>query len=309
MKRINGFNLFVFALAAVWALAVSTEAFAQGKGQSKSTGDKGKKKSEQKVDKEKGAKEESDKGYGKADSTGRHKGDGDKGDRDKGKRDEGDKGNKESKGDRGKGMKYKPRQISDEDMNEWTDGNPPGWSRGEKTGWGGAGAPPGQMKEGEGDRVREREMKHSYPPGSEDWGAGRKEEWQGSVEQSKTRILERIRARKEASREDEESAAVSIEGAAGAGVPVRHVESAVDKAVARDMSGEEIEKMTRAMSYGADKGTDYDELDRFIERKMDEGESGDDLAVSIYKEIDESRPATKPEEPVKKPWYKRIFNR
>ena len=97
MKKIKGFNLFVFALAAVWALAVSTEAFAQGKGQSKSTGDKGKKKSEQKVDKEKGAKEEADKGYGKADSTGRHKGDRDKGDRDKSKRD---------KGDSGKGMNW-----------------------------------------------------------------------------------------------------------------------------------------------------------------------------------------------------------
>jgi len=296
MKNIKGFNLFVFVLAAVWALAVSTEALAQGKGQPKS-GDKGKKKSEQKVDREKGAKDKSDRELGKADSTGR-----DKGERDQGSRE---------KGNRGKGTKYKPRHISDEDMNEWTDGNPPGWSRGEKTGWGGAGAPPGQTKEGEGerDRVREREMKRSYPPGSDDWDAAKKEEWQGSVEQSKTRILERIRTRKEASREYEESAAVSIEGAAGAGVPVRHVESAVEKAVARDMSGEEIEKMTRAMSYGADKGTDYDELDRFIERKMDEGESGDDLAVSIYKEIDEKQAVKKPEEPVKKPWYKRIFNR
>lgn len=296
MKNKKGFNMLVFALAAVWALAVSTEAVAQGKGQAKS-GDKGKNKNEQKVDKEKDAKEQAGREFGRADSTGR-----DKGDREKGKRD---------RGDRGKGEKYKPRHISDEAMNEWTDGNPPGWTRGEKTGWGGAGAPPGQMKEGEGrrDRVREREMKHSYPPGSDDWDAAKKEEWQGRVEQSKTRILERIRARKEASREDEESAAVSIESAAAAGVPVAHVESAVDKAVARDMSGEEIEKMTRAMSYGADKGADYDELDRFIERKMDEGESGDDLAVSIYKEIDEKQVEKKPEEPVKKPWYRRMFNR
>ncbi|MCU0638248.1 MAG: hypothetical protein MUF59_00030 [Candidatus Krumholzibacteria bacterium] len=301
MKNIKKFNLFVLALAVVWALTVSAGAQAQGKGQTKNA-DKGKKKSEQKVDgekvvKEKGAKEKSGAEFGRADSTGR-----DKGDKEKGKRD---------RGDRGKGEKYRPRHISDEGMNEWTDGNPPGWSHGEKTGWGGAGAPPGKTKEGEGDRdrVRDREMTHKYPPGSDDWDAAKKEEWQGSVEQSKTRILERLRARKEASREDEESAAVSIENAAGAGVPVRHVESAVDRAVARDMRGEDIEKMTRAMSYGADKGTDYDELDRLIERKMEEGESGDDLAVSIYKEIDEKQVVTKPEEPVKKPWYKKIFNR
>jgi len=60
------------------------------------------------------------------------------------------------------------------------------------------------------------------------------------------------------------------------------------------------------MSYGADKGTDYGRLDQLMEKKMNEGETGDDLALSIYKEIDDQH-AGKPEEPVKKPWWKRLF--
>ena len=65
------------------------------------------------------------------------------------------------------------------------------------------------------------------------------------------------------------------------------------------------------MAYGADKETNYDELGRFMDRKMAEGERGDELAMSVYKEIDDKqaeKQQTK-EEPKKKPWYKRIFKR
>ena len=198
-------------------------------------------------------------------------------------------------------VKYKPRGMTDKDMVDWTEGNPPGWSRGDKTGWGGAGAPPGQMKEHGAE-----ELIDIYPRGSENWDIRRKEDWHRKVEQSEARVLERIRTREGMSREDEESAIISIERAAREGVSPEHVEAAMNKAITRGMRGRDIEKMTRAMSYGADKDTDYDRLNRLIEKKMNEGETGDELALSIYKEIDEQR-AGKPEETVKESWWKRLF--
>jgi len=262
MKKMKGFSLFVMVSAAIWLLTGFASAQAQRKGPEKD------KKNEQEAYKENGS--------GKNSATDRP---------------EDEKIN---------GNKYKPRGISEKNMSDWSDGNPPGWSEGNKTGWGGAGVPPGQMKE------REREIMHSYPPGSEDWDSGEKADWQSGLEQSRTRILERIRTRKGVSREDEKSATISIERAAREGVPLNYIESVMNKAITREMPARDIEKMTRAMSYGAGRNTDYEQLDRFIERKMDQGETGDDLAFSIYREIDE-RNTTKSEEPARKSWWKRLF--
>jgi len=262
MKKMKGFSLFVMVSAAIWLLAGFATAQAQGKGP-----EKDKKKNEQE------AKETSSGNNAATDQS------------------QATKINKN---------KYKPRGISDREMTEWMDGNPPGWSQGSKTGWGGSGVPPGQMKE------REREILHSYPAGSEDWDSGKKADWQSSLEQTKARVLERIRTRKGVSLEDEESATISIERAAREGVPLNYIESVMNKAITREMPARDIEKMTRAMSYGAGRNTDYEQLDRFIERKMDQGETGDDLAFSIYREIDE-RNVAKPEEPVRKSWWKRLF--
>jgi hypothetical protein len=110
------------------------------------------------------------------------------------------------------------------------------------------------------------------------------------------------------SSEDELSAVISLEGAARKGVPLKHVEANMTNAITRGMRGRDIETMTRAMSYGADKDTDYSSLDRSIEKHMNAGETGDDLALSIYKAIDDQHPA-KSEETVKKPWWKRMFGR
>ncbi len=263
MKKMKGFSLFVMVSAAIWLFAVFSNSQAQRKGP-----EKDKNKNEREADKE--------------NSSGNNA------------------AMDRSQAARISKNKYKPRGISDKNMTEWADGNPPGWSEGNKAGWGGAGVPPGQMKE------RELELIHSYPSGSEDWDSGKKADWRSNLEQSKTRILERIRTRKGVSREDEESAIISIERAAREGVPLTHIESVMNKAITREMRSRDIEKMTRAMSYGADKNTDYDKLDRFIERKMDQGETGDDLAVSIYREIDE-RNVAKSEEPVRKSWWKRLF--
>ena len=136
------------------------------------------------------------------------------------------------------------------------------------------------------------------------------------LEKAKERIRKRIRTHEgtgEMERKQlEERAMRSIEGAARSGVPVEQAEKTVEKSIERGMSGEEIEKVTRAMAYGADKDVDYDALGRFVDRKMEEGERGDELAMSVYKEIDD-RSAEKQlekKEPEKKvPWYKRIFRR
>jgi hypothetical protein len=187
-----------------------------------------------------------------------------------------------------KKVKYKPKGLSEEEMGQWEGGSPPGWSMGTKKGWDGAGAPPGKMKKGD----------------------------EAKLEKAKERIRNRIRTHEgkgEMERKQlEESAERSIEGAARKGVPVEHAERTVEKGVERDMSGEEIEKVTRAMAYGADKDTDYEELGRFMDRKMDEGERGDELAMSVYKEIDDrhAEKLQEKKEPEKKvPWYKRIFKR
>lgn len=198
-------------------------------------------------------------------------------------------------------IKYTPRGMSEKDMMDWTDGNPPGWSRGNKTGWGGAGMPPGQMK-----KYGENALIGIYPRGSDTWDVRRKEDWQNSLEQSRVRILERIRTRAGMSREDEESVIFSLGWAAREGVPLRYIETTMNRAIARGMRGPDIEKATRAMSYGADRNTDYDRLDRLIERKTNEGERGDELALSIYREIDEQQ-AGKPEETVEVSWWKRLF--
>jgi hypothetical protein len=183
---------------------------------------------------------------------------------------------------KGKKMAYKPKGLSEEEMKGWEGGSPPGWSQGTKKGWEGAGAPPGKMKKGD----------------------------EAKLEKAKERIRNRVREHEgkgEMERKQlEEHAERSVEGAARSGVPVEHAERAVEKGLDRGMTGEEIEKMTRAMAYGADKNTDYGKLEKFMDKKMAEGERGDELAMSVYKGIDEKQVEKKEE---KLPWYKRWFRR
>jgi hypothetical protein len=276
MKITQRFISTLFVPVAILVFAFYSDTLAQEKEQTKGTSKKGRKKNEQAVKKEKAGKNKSDDNYGEQKKTGG------------------------SKKEKNKKVKYRPHGMTDEEMMDWTDGNPPGWSRGNKTGWGGAGMPPGQMKE------RENELLHSYPPGSKNWDADKKEAWRDNLEQSRARILERIRTRKGISQDEKESVIISLESAAREGVPIERVESTMDEAIEKGMAARDIEKLTRAMSYGADKGTDYNKLDHYIGRKMSEGEKGDDLALSIYREID-SRHAAEPEAPVKKSWWKRLF--
>ena len=199
---------------------------------------------------------------------------------------------------------YKPKKLKEKAKMEWEGGTPPGWSRGEKSGWSGTGAPPGKMKKNENHN---KEIKKQYPPGSENWKENKKKKWDKSLDKTKERIRSKARQRKETTEEYEESAVRSVEGAAREGVPIERAETIVEKAIERDMKGEEIEKLTRAISYGADKNVDYEKLDSFISKKVDSGERGDELAISIYKKVDSGSMEKVKEE--KESWYKRIFKR
>ena len=288
MRRSGWVGLFVLFLVTAWVLVLSGDAMAQKKGGGKGgkSGGKGKsgetaKGSEQKgkagdVEEQEGAEEQEKKMEKKGEGGGKGKGEG------KGKK----SGDMESEGGKGKMKAYKPKGLSDKEMKGWEGGSPPGWSMGTKKGWEGADAPPGKMKKGDEaklekakERVRTRIREH---------------EGKGEMEQKQL----------------EESAGRSIEGAARSGVPVEHAEKAVEKGIDRGMKGEEIEKMTRAMAYGADKNTDYDELGKFMDKKMTEGERGDELAMSVYKEIDDKNAVKQQEKKEEKlPWYKRWFKR
>ncbi|MBN2071121.1 MAG: hypothetical protein JW814_06640 [Candidatus Krumholzibacteriota bacterium] len=202
---------------------------------------------------------------------------------------------------------YRPKRLGNEEAAQWEGDRPPGWSRGGKTGWSGADMPKGQKK---GDAERNREMKRRYPPGAKNWDDKKKEKWDKHLEESKDRVRRKAHDKRGAAGKYGDSAVISIEEAARGGVPVDKAEAVVEKAIERDMEGEEIEKMTRAMTYGADKNVDYEKLDTFIGKKIDSGERGDDLAVSIYKEIDSgSLEKTEETKEEKKSVWKRIFKR
>lgn len=268
MKRNGVLMLVTIFLITVFSFVSAQDVYAQGK---KQKGEKGKGK--QTEEKAKGGKESSEEA--------------------------GDSLSTSSKKDH-----YKPKKLKKEDEVEWEGGNPPGWSKGTKTGWGGSGAPPGQTKKvdkGSGENEKR------YPPEAKDWDKKKREEWDKELENAKERVRKKTRQRKGTTEDDEESAVRSVEGAAREGVPVEQAEETVEKAIDRGMNGEEIEKVTRAMSYGADNNVDYEKLDSFVKKKIESGEGGDELAVSIYKEVDSGTLEKVEEE--KKPWWKRIFGR
>jgi hypothetical protein len=284
MKAFSVFFVAIFIALCVTVLASDVQAQKRGgKGQSGKKSDEAAKEAGRKAEEtaEKAGKGAEEATRGEAESV-EQKQQGKKGKGKGGKVDEAEEG-----GGKVKKIKYKPKGMSEEDMKQWESGNPPGWSMGTKKGWGEGDAPPGKMKKGD----------------------------EAKLEKAKERIRNRIRTHEgkgEMERKQlEESAERSIDGAARKGVPVEHAEKTVEKGIERGMSGEEIEKVTRAMAYGADKDTDYDELGRFTDRKMDEGERGDELAMSVYKEIDDKQAVKQQtkEEPKKSPWYKRIFKR
>ena len=57
----------------------------------------------------------------------------------------------------------------------------------------------------------------------------------------------------------------------------------IQKAIDRDMSGQDIEQITRAVANGVSKGTDAEEVVNYTEKVLDGDIKGEDVAVSVYK--------------------------
>ena len=206
---------------------------------------------------------------------------------------------------RGAKKRYRPRGLSDEQMRKWTNGAPPGWSRGRKTGWDGAGSPPGHRAGGDEATATRR-----YPARAAEWNDREKKEWDGRLESARERIREKAQADGRTPGEDVESAVISIEEAAQAGVPIEQAESAVGTAIDAGINGHGIEQMTRAMAYGAEQDVDAGELGLFVESRIKEGERDDDLATSIYEEVDRRHAMRQEQGEEKKPsWWRRVFKR
>ena len=175
-----------------------------------------------------------------------------------------------------------PPGLSKEEQAEWKDGRPPGWSRGEKQGWKGADVPPGLAK-----KVGHLPpgLAKSVPPGWGKWNDEKKEGWEKEIEEARVRVRARAKELKDFSDEDLDSALVSVQAAARKGVPIRHARGLVEKAMEKGIKGRGLETASRGVAYGVGKEIDFDQLGKFVHRKLDEGLRDDELSIEIYKEI------------------------
>ncbi len=197
---------------------------------------------------------------------------------------------------------YRPKEVGADEYRQWKNGIPPGWSRGNKTGWNGAGVPPGQLED------RDLEAR-SYPPEAERWSKRKKEDWDRQLEESKKRVAESAAKHARASESDRRSAEISVENAARHGVPMQTAEETVDRAIKRGMPGADIERITRAMAYGAGKAIDQERLGVFTRQAIDSGKAGEDVALAVYQEVDARHQASVQAAQKKSPWWKRLFGR
>lgn len=189
-----------------------------------------------------------------------------------------EKGEKEGwKGDIPPGIEKKggwmPPGLSKEEQTEWKNGLPPGWSRGEKEGWKGADMPPGLAKKG-----------GQVPPGWEKWNDAEKKGWEKEL--GEARGIVRGRAKKlKFSQQDVDSAVFSVEAAARKGVPIRYARGIVEETMEKGIRGSGLETATRAIAYGVGREIDFEQLGKFVHKKLDEGLRDDELSIEIYKEI------------------------
>ncbi len=169
-----------------------------------------------------------------------------------------------------------PANLDEQQVKDWKNGVPPGWSKGEKTGWQGKNMPPGLAKK-HGAKDKTKDRKH---PGNWDtMKKGDQTTWTERMEKIKERIS---KAKKD---QEAETMLFSAEEAAGAGVPLDQLDSLTDKFIKKQLSAEEYEKTTRAMAYGVDRKVDFKQLGTFVNTNIDQGVRGDELAVKIYREI------------------------
>ncbi len=166
---------------------------------------------------------------------------------------------------------------------------PPGWEKGEKKGWK-SDVPPGIEKKGGWmppglSKEEQTDWKDGIPPGWEKWTNQKKKGWKKELGKAKENVHKRAKKLKNFSKEDLDKALLSVEAAARKGIPIKYAQGLVEKAMEKDIKGKGFETASRAMAYGVGKEIDFDQLGKFVHKKLDKGLRDDKLSIEIYKEI------------------------
>ena len=166
-----------------------------------------------------------------------------------------------------KGDQWVPPGLSDEERAEWKDGRPPGWSQGQKKGWGGKSCPPGQAKKGRcGDGTTSMTSSTQIDP------------LQAAIQ----RIIDWARGRKLATT-TVDAMLIGFRGAVHYGVPIPVAEKFVISVAEREVAATGIEVLTRALAYGAQRGVAPDHLQHFAETGLSRGVAADAVALGLYR--------------------------
>ncbi|MCL5037949.1 MAG: hypothetical protein M1269_12685 [Chloroflexi bacterium] len=167
-----------------------------------------------------------------------------------------------------------PPHLSSQERVLWSNGRPPGWQQGNKTGWGGGSLPPGLAKKFY--QPQYRPMRWDF------WTVQQRENWRRDFENTKLEIWERARILQIV---DPNIYVTSVYYATDQGVPIYWTRRVVDIGMDRGLSAYEIEQLTRAMAYGAANNVAFIPLGNFIILSIENGVRGDALSLGVYKEI------------------------
>lgn len=188
-----------------------------------------------------------------------------------------------------------PAWLSEEDRKAWKNGRPPGWDRGRKTGWQDGSQPPGWdrgRKTGwQGGKVppghaRKMGSRPEYAPQSwHQWTEQERNSHEERIKNAERRIRELLEKKGAIPGQMLDSATLSLFSAAGLGVPVPTASAIIEQGIERGLSPEGIESVTRALSYGTERQTDYAELEKIIRAGMNRGLSEDDLVMEVYRAL------------------------
>lgn len=136
-----------------------------------------------------------------------------------------------------KSEQWMPPGLSKKEKTQWAEGKPPGWRKGEKSGWRDSDMPPGLQKKNKND--------------IEKWKKDRTE----ASEKAETLIRDRDHDKNSETIENNaQSVSLSVTETVNAGVPADQVVALVQKSIDKDMSGEDIERVTRASCPGCESG-------------------------------------------------------
>ena len=125
------------------------------------------------------------------------------------------------------------------------------------------------------------------PPGWQKWDNEKKKSWEEQLGEALGNIRQRTKNKKGFSKENLDSALLSIEAAAREGVPVESARELIELSIKYGLQGNALETLSRATSSGVGKDIDFDQLNNFVEKKLDDGLRDDELLDEVYKEIDD----------------------